>query len=140
LPTCRFPLFRAIKSGGDSCGELTRLNSDGQFKPFVYLNALRAGEQRTFERRQTRKIPPFGGTSLLSCSISAENLAILLRGLALTVRILLLPRFLLLLPLLAGLRAAALLLTGLLPRILVLLARLVLVGHLGISLVERSGE
>jgi hypothetical protein len=52
-----------------------------------------------------------------------------LRGLTLTVRILLL---------LAGLGAAALLLTGLLARILVLLAGLVLVGHLGISLVERS--
>jgi hypothetical protein len=63
-----------------------------------------------------------------------------LRGLALTVRILLLAWFLLLLTLLAGLRAAALLLAGLLTRILVLLARLVLVGHLEISLVERSGE
>jgi hypothetical protein len=53
-----------------------------------------------------------------------------LRGLALTVRILLL---------LAGLGAAALLLlTGLLARVLILLARLVLVGHLEISVVERS--
>jgi hypothetical protein len=55
---------------------------------------------------------------------------ILIGALALTVRILLL---------LAGLLAAALLLTGLLGRILVLLARLVLIGHLEISLVERSG-
>jgi hypothetical protein len=58
--------------------------------------------------------------------------------LALTVRILLLAGFLLLL--LAGLRAAALLLTGLLTRVLVLLAGLVLVGHRRISLVERRGE
>jgi hypothetical protein len=67
-----------------------------------------------------------------------RKLAIPLRGLALTVRILLLAWLLLLL--LAGLCAAALLLTGLLTRILVLLAGLVLVGHLGISLVERSGK
>jgi hypothetical protein len=58
--------------------------------------------------------------------------------LALTVRILLLAGLLLLL--LAGLRAPALLLTGLLTRVLVLLARLVLVGHRRISLVERRGE
>jgi hypothetical protein len=61
-----------------------------------------------------------------------------LRGLALTVRILLLAGFLLLL--LAGFRAAALLLTGLLTRVLVLLAGLVLVRHLGTSVVERSAE
>jgi hypothetical protein len=54
---------------------------------------------------------------------------ILIGVLSLTVRILLL---------LAGLLAAALLLTGFLARILVLLARLVLIGHLEISLVERS--
>jgi hypothetical protein len=58
--------------------------------------------------------------------------------LALTVRILLLAGFLLLL--LAGLRAAALLLTRFLTRVLVLLAGLVLVGHRRISLVERRGE
>jgi hypothetical protein len=58
--------------------------------------------------------------------------------LALTVRILLLAGFLLLL--LSGLSAAALLLTGFLTRVLVLLAGLVLVGHRRISLVERSGE
>jgi hypothetical protein len=67
-----------------------------------------------------------------------RKLAIPLRGLALTVRILLLAGLLLLL--LAWLRAAALLLTGLLTRVLVLLAGLVLVGHLGISVVERSAE
>jgi hypothetical protein len=58
------------------------------------------------------------------------TLAIPLRGLARTIRILLL---------LAGLRAAALLLTGLLSRGLILLtrlARLVLIGHLEISVVE----
>jgi hypothetical protein len=55
---------------------------------------------------------------------------ILVGALALTVRILLL---------LAGLLAAALLLlTGLLGRILVRLTGLVLIGHLEISLVERS--
>jgi hypothetical protein len=79
-----------------------------------------------------RKIPPRGGTFLLSRGPATE-LAILagcLVGvLSLTVRILLL---------LAGLLAAALLLTGFLARILVLLARLVLIGHLEISLVERS--
>jgi hypothetical protein len=54
---------------------------------------------------------------------------ILIGVLSLTVRVLLL---------LAGLLAAALLLTGFLARILVLLAGLVLIGHLEISLVERS--
>jgi hypothetical protein len=81
-----------------------------------------------------RKIPPCGGTFLLS-PVPARELAILVGvilvgALALTVRILLL---------LAGLLAAALLLlTGLLGRILVRLAGLVLIGHLEISLVERS--
>jgi hypothetical protein len=75
-----------------------------------------------------RKIPPRGGTFLLthcSPSISSE-LAVplaLLTLAALAVRILLL---------LAGLLAAALLLAGLLTRVLILLARiLVLVGHSG---------
>ena len=132
-----FPLVPRPQ-GAASCGELTRLNSERQFKPFIYLNASR-GESgpRTFELRQTRKIPPFGGTFLLSRS-SPPKLAIPLRGLALTVRILLLAGFLLLL--LAGLRAAALLLTRFLTRVLVLLAGLVLVGHRRISLVERRGE
>jgi hypothetical protein len=57
-------------------------------------------------------------------------LALLVRFLALTVRILLL---------LSWLLAPALLLSGFLARVLVLLARvLVLVGHFGISLVERN--
>jgi hypothetical protein len=80
-----------------------------------------------------RKIPPSGGTFLLSPGPAAELAilvgVILVGVLALTVRILLL---------LAGLLATALLLTGLLARILVLLAGLVLIGHLKISLVERS--
>jgi hypothetical protein len=80
-----------------------------------------------------RKIPPCGGTFLLSPGPATELailIGLILAGvLALTVRILLL---------LAGLLAAALLLTGLLGRILVLLAGLVLIGHLKISLVERS--
>jgi hypothetical protein len=68
----------------------------------------------------------------LSCSrlVPATELAILTGILALAVWILLL---------LAGLLAATLLLlTGLLGRILVRLAGLVLIGHLKISLVERS--
>jgi hypothetical protein len=86
-----------------------------------------------------RKIPPCGGTFLLSPGPATELAIligliliglILIGALALTVRILLL---------LAGLLAAALLLAGLLGRILVLLARLVLIGHLEISFVERSG-
>ena len=62
-----------------------------------------------------RKAPPFGGAFLLSLG-SGDELAIALGvgGLALAARILLL---------LAGLLAAALLLTGLLTRVLVLLAR-----------------
>ena len=71
-----------------------------------------------------RKVPPFGGTFLLSLN-SRSELAISLLAwvgfLALTVRILLL---------LSGLLAATLLLAGLLARVLVLLARiLVLVSH-----------
>jgi hypothetical protein len=69
-----------------------------------------------------RKAPPFGGAFLLSLG-SGDELAILLRigSLALAARILLL---------LSGLLATTLLLAGLLPRVLVLLARvLVLVRH-----------
>lgn len=70
------------------------------------------------------KAPPCGGTFLLSLKSGFElttALALLIRFLTLTVRILLL---------LPGLLAAALLLAGLLARILALLARfLVLVGH-----------
>jgi hypothetical protein len=77
-----------------------------------------------------RKIPPCGGTFLLSPGPATELAilvgvilvgVILIGVLSLTVRILLL---------LAGLLAAALLLTGFLARILVLLAGLVLIGHL----------
>jgi hypothetical protein len=76
----------------------------------------------------TRKIPPSGGTFLLSLALTEfwSELAILLTLLALTalaIRILLL---------LAGLLAAALLLAGLLTRVLILLARiLVLIRHSG---------
>jgi hypothetical protein len=75
-----------------------------------------------------RKIPPCGGTFLLSLTLPqfSSKLAVpltLLTLAALTVRILLL---------LAGLLAAALLLAGLLTRVLILLARiLVLIGHSG---------
>jgi hypothetical protein len=82
-----------------------------------------------------RKIPPCGGTFLLSPGPATELAilvgvilvgvilvgVILIGVLSLTVRILLL---------LAGLLAAALLLTGFLAWILVLLAGLVLIGHL----------
>jgi len=80
-----------------------------------------------------RKVPPFGGTflalslGLMSDLTSAFALLIgvlLARFFALTVRILL--------PLLSGLLAATLLLAGLLTRVLVLLARvLILAGHSG---------
>jgi hypothetical protein len=77
---------------------------------------------------QKRKTPPFGGTFLhshirpaLFDGELATALALLVGLLALTVRILLL---------LSGFLAAALLLAGLLARVLILLARiLILVGH-----------
>jgi hypothetical protein len=78
--------------------------------------------------RLKRKVPLFNGTSL--CSLVrparfdeelATAFALLIGVLALTVRILLL---------LSGFLAAALLLAGLLTRVLILLARvLVLIGH-----------
>jgi hypothetical protein len=90
---------------------------------------LRQGVKRTPHASPKRKVPPFGGTFLLTTSFGCElatALALLLGLLALTVRILTI-RILLLL---SGLLAIALLLTGLLTRVLVLLARiLVLVGH-----------
>jgi hypothetical protein len=79
-----------------------------------------------------RKAPPCGGAFLLSLS-SGDELAIFLRirGLARTVRILLL---------LTGLLASALLLAGLLTRVLVLLARvLVLIRHSGSPLLNVTG-
>jgi hypothetical protein len=82
-------------------------------------------------REQKRKVPPFGRTFLALASFKSEltaTLPLLIGFLALTVGILLL---------LARLLAAALLLTWLLTRILVLLARvLVWVVHSGISVVE----
>jgi hypothetical protein len=79
----------------------------------------------------TRKIPPLGGTFLLSLALTefSSELAILLTLLALTALTALAVRVLLLL---AGLLAAALLLAGLLTRVLILLARvLVLIRHSG---------
>jgi hypothetical protein len=72
-----------------------------------------------------RKAPPFGGAFFTHSPI---RLAILTGDLlSLTVGVRLLTARILLL--LAGLLAAALLLTGLLTRVLVLLARIVLIGH-----------
>jgi hypothetical protein len=117
--TCRFPLLRsAPKGSGGFAGEVTRLNSDGQFKPFVYLNAAAAGRGTSHKITWPKgKAPPFGGTLLLSLHFGqlTTALALLIRLLALTVRILLL---------LSGLLATALLLAGLLTRVLVLLARI----------------
>jgi hypothetical protein len=59
-------------------GEVTRLNYEGQFKPFVYLNVtgtgadLSHGPERSRHGRKnrqeesSRKIPPRGGIFLLS--------------------------------------------------------------------------
>jgi hypothetical protein len=77
-------------------------------------------------RRPQRKAPPFGGAFFTHLPI---RLAILVRHLLpLTIGVrLLTPRILLLLARL--LAATLLLLTGLLTRVLVLLARIVLIGH-----------
>jgi hypothetical protein len=85
-------------------------------------------DDETFRATSKRTVPPCGGTFLLSLDSASElatALALLIGFLALTVRILLL---------LSGLLAATLLLAGLLARVLtrvlVLLARiLVLVRH-----------
>jgi len=82
-------------------------------------------------RRSKRKAPPFGGAFFTRSPI---RLAILTGGhLSLTIRVRLLAARILLL--LSGLLAAALLLAGFLTRVLVLLARVVLIGHWGISVV-----
>src|SRR6476661_562107 len=115
------------RSGGVT-GEVTRLNCQRQFKPFIYLNSRGGLPGPRGERRlATKKVPPFGRDSVLSLNLGqfrselASALALLIGVLALAVRILLL---------LSGLLATALLLTGLLARVLVLLARiLVLVRH-----------
>jgi hypothetical protein len=71
------------------------------------------------------KAPPFGGAFFTH---SPVRLAVLIRGLlSLTVGIRLLTAWIL--PLLTRLLATTLLLTGLLARVLVLLARVVLIGH-----------
>jgi hypothetical protein len=72
-----------------------------------------------------RKAPPFGGAFSVHSPIRLAILTGDLLSLTAGVR-LLAARILLLL---AGLLAAALLLTGLLTRVLVLLARIVLIGH-----------
>jgi hypothetical protein len=62
--------FRNAPNGnGGFAGELTRLNCEGQFKPFVYLNGgRRARGSIRLRFFQKRKVPPFGGTFLLSLS------------------------------------------------------------------------
>jgi hypothetical protein len=48
-------------------GEVTRLNSSGQFKPFIYLNCRGQRDPRTsLVEVPKRKVPPFGETFLLS--------------------------------------------------------------------------
>jgi hypothetical protein len=81
-----------------------------------------------------RKVPPCGGTFLLSLNSVVElaaALPLLVGILALTVRILLL---------LSGLLAAALLLAGLLARVLVLLTRLLVLLARVLVLVRHSGS
>jgi hypothetical protein len=128
LWTSNFPLFRPFRVRSGGIAEVTRLNCEGQFKPFVYLNwrtglpvasggAICAG---TRPRTRPKKNPALRRDFPALAWFTFE-LAILWRILALTARILLL---------LAGLLTAALLLAGLLVRILVLLARIwVLVRH-----------
>jgi hypothetical protein len=58
------------RSGGFA-GEVTRLNSQGQFKPFVYLNIKGRPKRRPdlFQKAKPipkGKVPPFRGTFLLS--------------------------------------------------------------------------
>jgi hypothetical protein len=124
-------------------GELTRINSAGQFKPFVYLN----GPDRACRDRDQLRRDRDGSLSSASraCSgscpkkkspASQRDLPFTTLCPKLTAGVLLL---------LTGLLAAALLLAGLLTRALILLTRLllarlvlILAGHLGISLVFRS--
>jgi hypothetical protein len=133
-------VFRArSEPSGGLAGEVTRLNFDRQFKPFVYLNGRMArtcvppgrpiGEIPKEKSPALRRDP---SCSRFLLSELATALALLVGLLALTVRVLLL---------LARLLATALLLagllTGLLARVLVLLARvLVLVGHRDLPLLN----
>jgi hypothetical protein len=85
-------------------------------------------------RPRKRKVPPCGGTFLLSLNSVFElaaALTLLVGLLALTVRILLL---------LSGLLAAALLLAGLLARVLVLLTRILVLLARVLVLVRHSGS
>jgi hypothetical protein len=107
-------------------GEVTRLNYEGQFKPFVYLNVTgtgadlsqgpersRHGQEKSQEEWPGKIVKKNPATRRDFPALTRFELAIPWRVLALTARILLL---------LAGLLSAALLLTGLLARVLVLLA------------------
>src|SRR5271168_1081094 len=91
-------VFRCSRRDAASSGEVTRLNSDGQFKPFVYLNslgirpALSASSLRTQGPRNARKKNPALRRDFPALAWSGYELAIpvLIGILALTVRILLL--------------------------------------------------
>jgi hypothetical protein len=109
-------LFHRPLDQGGGFGEVTPLNSARQFKPFVYLNGTGGDALQAKNPAFRRGFPCFCSVKSLAAAGS------LLAGvLTLTVRVLLL---------LTGLVAAALLLAGLLARILVLLARvLVLIRH-----------
>jgi hypothetical protein len=112
--------------------QVTRLNSGGQFKPFVYLNSGRAGPVPVYAFPSPQKKDPAVRRDLTALTQFkpelATALAWLIGVLALSIRILLL---------LSGLLTATLLLAGFLARILVLLTRvlvllariLVLVRH-----------
>jgi hypothetical protein len=57
--------------------EVTPLNCEGQFKPFVYLNwrtglPAFAGRRGNAASTAQRKIPPFGGTFLLSLGVPSN--------------------------------------------------------------------
>jgi hypothetical protein len=114
-------LFRAFRKQQRLCGEVTRLNSAGQFKPFVYLNgrdghrqtaskktaAKKTGSKKTTARKEKPRLPAGPFLSTLRSKLAAGVL--LLAGL-----------------LTAALLVAALLLAGLLARVLILLTRLLL--------------
>jgi hypothetical protein len=129
LPACP----QGPNGSGGFAGEVTRLNSEGQFKPFVYLN-IRGRPKRRPDLPKglpKGKVPPCRGTFLLRFlqfrARLATALALLIGPLALTVRILLLLSRLLAAALLAGFLTRILVL---LTRVLVLLARiLILVRH-----------
>jgi hypothetical protein len=128
LPACP----QGPNGSGGFAGEVTRLNSEGQFKPFVYLNSREYPVPRlpTTRRRAKRKSPAFPRDLPALASFNSElatAFALLIGLLPLTVRILLLLSGLLAATLLAGFLTRVLVL---LTRVLVLLARiLILVRH-----------